>query len=124
MHHRDPDGALARVLAALVGLGAAIRREFLAGRCTFVTSQPFIRRIKEAGFHVREYAPPAGGSVDCTVTPEDDFVVAYLRAPLGGVGRLDLLIDDSTSGKQRASDVAFDADPTRFMRLLLETFGT
>lgn len=97
-------------LAALVDLGAAIRREFLAGRCTFVTSAPFVRRLKEAGFHVREYALPAGGSVDCTVTPEDDFVVSYLQAPLGGVDRLDLLIDDSTSGKQRANDVAFDAD--------------
>jgi len=96
-------------LAALVDLGAAIRRELLAGRCAFVTSAPFIRRLKEAGFHVREYAPPAGGSVDCTVTPDDDFVVAYLEAPLGGVERLDLVIDDSTSGKQRANDVAFDA---------------
>jgi hypothetical protein len=96
-------------LATLVDLGAAIRREFLAGRCTFVTSAPFIRRMKEAGFRVREYALPSGGSVDCTVTPEDDFVVSYLEAPLGGVSRLDLLIDDSTSGKQRANDVAFDS---------------
>lgn len=97
-------------LSTLVDLGRAIRREFLAGRCTFVTSAPFIRRLKEGGFHVREYTLPAGGSVDCTVTPEDDFVVSYLEAPLGGVDRLDLLIDDSTSGKQRANDVTFDAD--------------
>ena len=97
-------------LAAIVDLGAAIRREFLAGRCTFATSPPFIRQIKAAGFRVREYALPAGGSVDCTVTPEDDFVVSYLHAPLEDVGRLDLLIDDSTSGKSRANDVTFDAE--------------
>lgn len=46
--------------------------------------------------------------MDCTVTPEDDLVVAYLRAPLRDVRRLDVLIDDTTSGKHRANDVAFD----------------
>jgi hypothetical protein len=46
--------------------------------------------------------------VNCTVTPADDFVVAHLRAPLHGVKRLDVLIDDATSGKHRANDVAFD----------------
>ena len=50
----------------------------------------------------------AGGSVNCTVTPDDDFVVAHLRAPLRDVKRLDMLIDDDTSGKHRATDVAFD----------------
>jgi hypothetical protein len=52
---------------------------------------------------------PAGGSVSCTITQEDDFVVSYLRAPLDGVQRLDVLIDDTTSGRHRANDVAFEA---------------
>ena len=97
-------------LAAIVDLGAAIRAELLRGAFSFVTSAPFIRRIKEAGWQVREYDLPAGGSVACTVTRDDDFVVSYLRAPLQDVRRLDVLIDDTTSGKHRANDVAFDPE--------------
>ena len=36
--------------------------------------------------------------MNCTVTPEDDLVVAYLHAPLRDVRRLDLLIHDATAG--------------------------
>jgi len=34
--------------------------------------------------------------------------VSYLRAPLRGISRLDVLIEDQTLGKLRANDVAFD----------------
>jgi hypothetical protein len=95
-------------LSALVDLGAAIRRTFVEGWLNLALPEPFLRTIKDAGFQVREYDLPAGGSVNCTVTPADDFVVAHLRAPLHGVKRLDVLIDDATSGKHRANDVAFD----------------
>ena len=95
-------------LGALVDLGGAIRRTFVEGWLSIVLPEQFLRRIKDAGFQVREYHLPAGGSVSCTVTPDDDFVVSYLRAPLQGVKRLDVLIDDTTSGKHRANDVAFD----------------
>lgn len=109
-------------LGSIVELGRAIRRELLEGHCTFVTSAPFIRRIKEAGLRVREYTLPAGGSVDCTVTPEDDFVVSYLRAPLKGVRRLDLVIDDSTSGRHRQSDVAFDPEAEGLVAVTSTTY--
>ena len=101
-------GACSERLRALVDLGAAIRGTFLDGWLNIVLPEPFIRRIKEAGFQVREYDLEAGGSVNCTVTPDDDFVLSYLRAPLRDVRRLDMLIDDETSGKHRANDVAFD----------------
>jgi hypothetical protein len=101
-------GACSARLRALVDLGAAIRHAFLDGWLNLVLPEAFIRLVKDAGFLVREYDLAAGGSVDCTVTPEDDFVVAYLRAPLSDVRRLDVLIDDETSGKHRANDVAFD----------------
>lgn len=100
--------ACSKKLEGIASLGAAIRAELLRGAFSFVTSAPFIRRIKEAGWQVREYELPAGGSVACTVTPDDDFVVGYLHAPLRDVRRLDVLIDDTTSGKHRANDVAFD----------------
>ena len=95
-------------LRAIVDMGAAVRRTFVDGWLNLVLPERFVRRIKDAGFRVREYHLPAGGSVSCTITQEDDFVVSYLRAPLDGVQRLDVLIDDTTSGKHRANDVAFD----------------
>jgi hypothetical protein len=95
-------------LRAIVRLGAAIRRELLRGDFGFVAPAAFIRRFKDAGMRVREYSLEPGGSVNCTVTPDDDLVVSHLRAPLRGVRRLDVVIDDSTSGTRRASDVAFD----------------
>jgi hypothetical protein len=102
-------GACSERLRAIVELGAAVRQTFLGGWLSIVLPEPFLHRIKEAGFKVREYDLAAGDSVNCTVTPDDDFVVSYLHAPLAGVQRLDVLIDDSTSGQSRASDVAFDA---------------
>jgi hypothetical protein len=109
-------------LQALVELGAAVRREFLGGWLYLVLPEAFIRRIKEAGFGVREYALAAGGSVACTVTPEDDFVVAYLHAPLHGVRRLDVLIDDQTSGKHRANDVAFESSAEQLVAVTSTAF--
>jgi hypothetical protein len=102
-------------LQSFVDLASAIRREFLGGWLNIVLPEPFIRRIKQAGFRVREYDLAPGGSVDCTVAPEDDFVVAYLRAPLHAVSRLDVLIDDTTSGRHRSNDVAFEASAERLV---------
>ena len=97
-------------LRTIVDLGAAIRGELLRGSFGFVLPLAFIRRIKEAGLRVREYNLVPGGSVDCTVTSDDDLVVSYLQAPLRDVHRLDVVIDDSTAGTLRARDVAFDPE--------------
>jgi hypothetical protein len=95
-------------LRMIVELGAAIRGEFVRGALNIVLPSPFMARVKAAGLRVREYRLEPGGSVNCTITPDDDLVVAYLHAPLRDVGRLDVLIDDETIGKLRANDVAFD----------------
>jgi len=97
-------------LRAIVDLGAAIRRELKRGDFACVLPPPFVRRLKEAGVRVREYTLEPGGSVNCTITSDDDLVVAHLHAPLRDVRRLDLLIDDPTMGRLRATDVAFDPE--------------
>ena len=97
-------------LRAIVALGAAIRRETLRGGFGFVASEPMIRRMREAGLKMREYDVEPGGSVSCTITPDDDFVVSNLHASLRGVRRLDLIFDDPGSGSHRAIDVAFDPE--------------
>lgn len=58
---------------------------------------------------VREYRVRPGGSVMCTVAPEDDLVVAHLHAPLHDVQRLDILVHDlPQDARARIEDVAFD----------------
>lgn len=97
-------------LEEIAGFGKAIRGELLEGRFAFVLPAAFVRRIKEAGLRVREYTLEPGTSVDCTVTPEDDLVAAYLHAPLGGVRQLDVVVDDAIAGTARVRDVAFDPE--------------
>jgi hypothetical protein len=98
----------AEQLRGIVALGAAIRSELLRGDLGFVLPLAFIRRIKDAGLRVREYELEPGGSVQCTVAPDDDLVVAHLHAPLRDVRRLDLVIEDEKIGTLRVNDVAFD----------------
>ena len=95
-------------LAELAAMSTAIRGELLQGRFGFVLPAAFVRRVKAAGLRVREYSLAPGASVDCTVTPDDDLVAAYLHAPLAGVRRLDVVVDDPLLGRARACDVAFD----------------
>lgn len=102
--------ACSQRLRGIVNLGAGIRRELLRGGFAGVLPEPFVRRLKETGLRVREYTLEPGGSVNCTITPDDDLVVAYLHAPLQDVRRLDLVIDDPKAGRLRAADVAFDAE--------------
>ena len=94
-----------------MALGEGVREAFRAGQVTAVLSQPFVARLRSAGLRVREYAPPPGGSVNCTVAPDDDLLVSRLRAPLQGVQRLDLQATVSLlpGHVDRLHDVPFDA---------------
>jgi hypothetical protein len=96
-------------LRSLVQLGEGIRRATIDGNLHGVVTASFVKRMQEAGFSIREYRIQPGGSVLCTVTPEDDLVVAHLHASLRDVRQLDVLYHDLTKGtQQRMRDVAFD----------------
>jgi Putative zinc-finger len=96
-------------LHMLVQLGEGIRRATLDGNLHAIVTAPFINRLHEAGFSVREYRMQPGGSVMCTVAPDDDLVVAHLHASLGDVQQLDIVYHDLSAGTQlRMKDVAFD----------------
>ena len=96
-------------LARLVNLAKAIGQEFQEGRLgsTLILTPPFVQQLKAAGMRIREYQIPAGGSVNCTIAPDDDLVVSHLAAPLEGVGRLDFIFE-SAGWNQRLQDIAFD----------------
>jgi hypothetical protein len=96
-------------LRHLVRLGEGIKHATRAGSVHAVLPAAFIQRLQASGLRVREYRLQPGGSVNCTVAPDDDLVIAHLHAQLSDVQRLDLLVDDVTSGARwRAEDVAFD----------------
>lgn len=96
-------------LDSLVRVGQGIRRATRSGRFHGVLSAAFVEALRRDGLRVREYRMPPGGSVACTVAPDDDLVVSYLGAALRDVQRLDLVFEDLASGSEmRMIDVAFD----------------
>jgi hypothetical protein len=96
-------------LRGLVQLGEEIRRATIDGNLQGVVTASFVTRLQKAGFSIREYRMQTGGSVLCTVTPEDDLVVAHLHASLRDVKQLDVLFHDIATGThERMKDVAFD----------------
>ncbi len=100
-----------RRVEELNALAEGVRAVARSSGVTAVVNEPFVRRLTERGLNVREYRVPRNGSVNCTIAPEDDFVVARLEAPLAGVTRLDL-VNIGADGKteMRLEDIPFVAE--------------
>jgi hypothetical protein len=93
-------------LREAIALTEGIRRLARGGGVRVVVSRPFLDRLAESGLRVREYAPPAGGSVACAVTPQDDLLVACLAADLKGARRVDIsLLDEAGRELERLRDI-------------------
>ena len=75
-----------QALDDLIALGDGVRAAFRAGAVSGVTSDAFLQRLVAQGLRVREYRLSHNGSVNCTVAPEDELLVAHLEAPLAGSG--------------------------------------
>ena len=86
---------LQHAAARLLALRDAVRRALPESRFGTAVTAGFVQRLKDSGMRIREYQPEAGGSVMCTIAPDDDFIVSRLRAPLAGVRQLDLVWEDS-----------------------------
>jgi len=98
-------------LREVIALADAIRGLAQQGSLLMVVSEAFLKSIAEQGLHVREYAPPNGGSVACTVTAEDDFLIGRLTANLRGATRVDLsFCDERGAEKLRLADIPFNAE--------------
>jgi len=95
-------------LRQLIRLRGAVRGALPDGEFGTVVTAQFIRGLTDSGKRIREYRLPPGGSVLCTIAPQDDFVVSHLEAPLDGVRQLDLVIEDD-GGTYRLAHVPFDA---------------
>ncbi len=99
------DGCGAR-LREVIALAEGIRNLAREGSLRMVVSDAFLKRAGEEGLRVREYAPPPGGGVECTVTAEDDILIGRLAANLSGAKRVDLCICDERGVEQlRMADI-------------------
>jgi Putative zinc-finger len=87
-------------LRDVIALAEGVRNLAREGSLRMVVSDAFLRRAAEEGLRVREYAPPAGGSVQCTVKAEDDILIGRLAANLSGATRVDLCVCDERGVEQ------------------------
>lgn len=98
-------------LREVMALADAVRNLARQGSLLMVVSDAFLKRVAQQGLHVREYAPPNGGSIACTVTAEDDFLIGRLAADLRGATRVDLAIcDERGTEKLRLADIPFHSE--------------
>jgi hypothetical protein len=75
-----------------------------------VVTPAFLETAGREGLRTREYRVTPGGSVACTVTPEDDLLITRLMADLTGVSRVDLVTLWEGGPDQRLEDVPVRAD--------------
>lgn len=84
----------------VIALAEGVRDLAREGSWRMVVSDSFLKRVAQEGLHIREYAPPRGGGVECTVTAEDNFLIARLAANLTEAKRVDLCICDERGAEQ------------------------
>ena len=87
-------------LREVIALADGVRKLACEGSLRMVVSDAFLRRAAEEGLRVRQYDPPAGGGVECTVTAGDDILIGRLAADLSGAKRVDLCICDERGVEQ------------------------
>ena len=93
-------------LRGVIDMAEGVRRIAREGSLRMVVSDAFLRRAGEEGLRIREYAPPNGGSVQCTVGADDVLLIARLAADLSGAARVDLSLCDEHGVEQlRLEDI-------------------
>jgi hypothetical protein len=87
-------------LREVIALADGVRKLAREGSLRMIVSDAFLRRAEEEGLRVRQYAPPIGGGVNCTVTAGDDLLIGRLAANLSGAKRVDLCFCDERAVEQ------------------------
>lgn len=105
-----------RRLREVIALAEGVRNLAREGSLRMIVSDAFLRRAEEEGLRVRQYAPPPGGAVECTVTAEDDILIASLAANLSAAERVDLRFYDERGMEQaRLRDIPVNPDSGRII---------
>ncbi|MGE5245275.1 MAG: zf-HC2 domain-containing protein [Betaproteobacteria bacterium] len=83
-----------------IALADALRTLARSESLRVVVSDRFVQHAGEAGRRVRRYTALPGSSVQCTVSADDDLLVAHLAADLAAASRVDLRIYDARGDEQ------------------------
>jgi hypothetical protein len=98
-------------LRETIALADGLRALTRSGSLQVVISDRFVEHAAETGLRVREYAPPRGGGIPCTVAADDDLLVARLAADLTTASRVDLSWCDVRGTEvRRLTDIPIRAD--------------
>jgi hypothetical protein len=98
-------------LRDVIAMAGAIKELAREGSLRMIVSETFLKRAAESGSRVRRYVLPPGGSVQCTVTEDDDLLIGQVTADLTGAGRIDICICDERGVEQmRLPDIPVNAD--------------
>jgi hypothetical protein len=98
---------LREVIALADGLRALAR----SGSLQVVISDQVVKRAAATGLRVREYAPPRGEGIQCTVASDDDLLVARLAVDLTTASRVDLSwCDPRGIERHRMADIPIRAE--------------
>jgi hypothetical protein len=98
-------------LRDVIALAEGLRALARSGSLQVVVSDQFVKHAAETGLRVREYAPPRGEAVPCTVAADDDLLVARLAVDVTTASRVDLSwCDPQGVERQRMADIPVRAD--------------
>lgn len=93
-------------LREVIALADGIRSVARGGDLQIVVNDEYLRRAAQEGLRIREYTVPPGGSVQCTVTAEDDLLLGRLVGETGGAQRVDVsLCDENGVEQMRLPDI-------------------
>src|SRR5262245_31150223 len=93
-------------LREAIALADNLRELARSGSLQVVVPDRFVEHAVQTGLRVREYAPPRGESVQCTVAADDDLLVARLVVDLTTAQRVDLSWCDPLGVElQRQADI-------------------
>jgi hypothetical protein len=113
-------------LREIIALAEGVRKQAREGSLVMVVSEAFLKRAAEEGMRVREYAPPRSGSIECTVSADDDLLIGRLAVNLSGAKRVDLCFCDGRGVEHhRLPDIPFhsDAEAVRFQQSITYAKG-
>jgi hypothetical protein len=97
-------------LREVIRLSESLRTLARSGSLQVIVSDQFVKHAAETGLRVREYAPTPGESIQCTVSADDDMLVARLAVDLTTATRVDLSWCDPRGVEhQRMADVPLGA---------------
>jgi hypothetical protein len=98
-------------LREMIALADGLRALARSGSLQVVISDQLVRHAADTGLRVREYAPPRGKGVQCTVAADDDLLVARLAVDLSTASRVDLSwCDPRGIERHRMADIPIRAE--------------